>query len=120
MAETSKHVGGCHCGQVRYEVELDLSQPVVSCNCSMCSRMGSLLAFVPASSFTLLSGEDALTDYQFNKKAIHHLFCSRCGIRSFARGAAPDGSEIAAINVRCLEGVDLEALTVHKNDGRSA
>ena len=113
------YTGGCQCGKVRYQVEVDLEKPVISCNCSMCGRSGTLLTFVPASEFTLLSGEDALTDYRFNKHAIHHLFCSVCGIKSFARGTGPGGKEMAAINVRCLDGVDPGALQVKSFDGRS-
>lgn len=91
---------------------------VMACNCSMCGRMGYLLAFVPATQFTLLSGEDALTDYTFNKHAIHHVFCNTCGVRSFAKGAL-GGTEMRAINARCLEGVDVGALKVKAVDGRS-
>src|SRR5262249_206256 len=65
------HRGGCHCGAVRYSVEIDLSGPALSCNCSMCGRAGSLLHFVTADKFTLEKGEDNLTDYQFNKQIIH-------------------------------------------------
>ena len=115
---TSKHTGGCHCGRVRYEVEADIDE-VMSCNCSMCQKRGSLLSFVPEQQFTLLSGGDDLTDYQFNKKIIHHLFCSTCGVASFARGVAPDGSEMVALNVRCLDDIDLDALPVKRIDGRS-
>ena len=114
----TKHTGGCHCGRVRYEVEADIDE-VMSCNCSMCQKRGTLLTFVPEQQFTLLSGGGDLTDYQFNKKIIHHLFCSTCGIGSFARGVAPDGSEMVAINVRCLEDVDPASLTVKFIDGRS-
>lgn len=114
----TKHTGGCHCGRVRYEVEADIDE-VMSCNCSMCQKRGTLLTFVPQQQFTLLSGGDNLTDYQFNKKIIHHLFCSTCGIGSFARGVAPDGSEMVAVNVRCLEDVDPASLTVKSIDGRS-
>jgi len=119
MGEIKKYVGSCHCGNVRYSVSLDLSAPAVSCNCSICGRSGSLLTFVPAAQFTLERGEDALTDYQFNKKIIHHLFCSSCGVRSFARGTGPDGSAMVAINARCLEGVDPAELRVQAFDGRS-
>ena len=119
MTEPQKHQGSCHCGKVRYEVFLDLEQPVISCNCSMCGRSGTLLAFAPEAAFTLLSGQDALQDYQFNKHVIHHLFCTTCGIKPFARGKMKDGTPVAAINVRCLEGVDLDALTVERYDGRS-
>ena len=119
MAETKTYTGGCHCGAVRYEAAADLSAPVISCNCSICSKKGYLLSFVPAAQFKLLSGEDSLTDYQFNKKVIHHLFCKVCGVESFAGGVGPGGAEMRALNVRCLDGVDPDALTLQKVDGRS-
>ena len=113
------HMGGCQCGKVRFEVALDLDQPVISCNCSRCGRLGSLLSFAPADEFRLISGEGDMTEYQFNKHAIHHLFCSTCGIQSFARGVNPKtGAEMAAVNVRCVDGVDLDALKVHKVNGK--
>ena len=118
MAEARKYQGSCHCGQVRYNVTTDLAQ-VISCNCSICGRTGTLLNFVPVEQFELLSGEDKLRDYQFNKHVIHHLFCEKCGVRSFAKGVGPGGKEMRAINVRCLEGVDLDALKVTHYDGKS-
>jgi hypothetical protein len=114
------YTGGCQCGKVRYEVGLDLDNPVVACNCSRCGRLGSLFAFAPAGDFKLSAGEKELTDYQFNKKAIHHLFCATCGIESFARGKRPsDGADVVAVNARCLDGVEPETLTVKKVDGAS-
>jgi len=118
MPETKTYTGGCHCGAVRYEATADLSN-VISCNCSICSRKGSLLTFVPREHFKLLSGADAQTDYQFGRKVIHHMFCKTCGIGSYALGAMPDGTKMAAINVRCLDGVDLAALKPTPFDGRS-
>lgn len=117
MAEQT-YSGSCHCGKVSYDVTLDLQQ-VIGCNCSMCKRMGSLLAFVPEPAFTLKSGQDALTDYQFNKKQIHHLFCSTCGIRSFAKGSL-HGKTMYAVNTRCLDGVDPASLNVKYVDGASS
>jgi hypothetical protein len=118
VPEMAKHGGGCHCGRVRYEVETDLGQ-VVSCNCSICQKRGSLLTFVPLGQFKLLSGEHDQTDYQFNKKMIHHLFCSTCGVGSFGRGTGPEGVEMVAVNVRCLDEVDIETLTLTPYDGKS-
>ena len=115
----SKYNGGCQCGAVRYTVEVDLSQPVIACNCSMCGRSGTLLTFVPADKFKLERGGDSLTDYQFNKHVIHHVFCKVCGIKSFARGVGPGGKEMAAINARCLDGVELNQLQIKPFDGRS-
>ncbi len=84
--EARTYTGGCHCGKVRYEVETALT-PVLDCNCSICQKRGALWTYVEPSAFKLLSGEDNLTDYQFNKRRIHHLFCSTCGVASFARGS---------------------------------
>ena len=93
MSEIKTHAGGCHCGRVRYEVDLDLSKPVIACNCSMCGRAGTLLTFVPTESFRLLSGEAVLREYKFNHLVIQHLFCGNCGIKSFARGKGRDGGD---------------------------
>jgi hypothetical protein len=84
----------------------------------MCGRSGTLLTFVPADTFTLLSGEGELTDYQFGTKHIHHLFCKVCGIKSFARGQGKDGPTVA-INSRCLDDVDPASLNVMNFDGKS-
>ncbi len=118
MAELQTYRGGCQCGAVRYEVSATLDR-VLECNCSRCARLGSKLTFVPATQFELLSGEERLTEYRFNQKRIQHLFCATCGVQSFARGAMPDGTPMVSINVRCLDGVDLDALPVRKFDGRS-
>ena len=89
-----------------------------TCNCSHCQRRGSILAFVPEEAFRLLSGEHEQTEYQFNKKKIHHMFCPTCGIGSYSYGTGPDGSKMVAVNVRCLEGVDAATLTTTLFNGR--
>ena len=116
--ESKTYSGGCHCGRVRYQVTTDLAS-VIECNCSICSRRGHWLNFVPAEQFKLLQGQDALTDYQFNKHIIHHNFCSVCGVGSFARGKNADGSPMAAINVRCLDDIDLASIKTTRFDGKS-
>lgn len=119
MAEAKTYSGGCHCGKVRYEVTLDLAEPAITCNCSMCGRSGTMLRFVPAESFKLLSGSEVLTDYRFNSKVINHQFCAVCGIKSFASGVGKNGVETRAINVRCLDDVDPLALETKHVDGKS-
>lgn len=117
MTEATIYTGGCHCGTVRYEVETDLSF-TATCNCSLCSKMGWVMTFVPADKFKILSGEDNLTDYQFHKKVIHHLFCKTCGIRSFGRGKDKEGNDTVAINVYCLDDVDRAALQPNTFNGK--
>jgi hypothetical protein len=118
MSEAKTYQGGCHCGAVRYETTADLGR-TFSCNCSICQKRGATLAFTPADQFTLLAGEDALNDYQFGRRTVHHLFCRTCGVGSFGRGQMPDGSPIVAINVRCLDDIDLGELSPTLFDGKS-
>jgi hypothetical protein len=113
-----KHQGSCHCGKIRFEVEGQIAS-AMACNCSMCSRKGSLLWFVPRASFKLLTPEADLSTYTFNKHVIKHRFCAVCGIHTFGEGVDPNGNAMAAINIRTLEDVDLGAIPVTHFDGRS-
>lgn len=120
MVEETTYHGSCHCGAVHFEARSEPIVRAISCNCSMCRRKGTLLAFIPGSKFTLLAGSDALVDYQFNRHIIHHLFCGNCGVTSFARGTLPDGTATVALNLRCIDEIDLDALTIMPFDGKSA
>jgi hypothetical protein len=117
MSEPKKRTGGCHCGAVSYEVTASFEE-AMECNCTFCSKAGALLGFVPVSQFKLLSGADKVTDYQFNKKHLHHTFCSTCGVRSYSTGADPKGNEMVAINLRCLQDFDAGVLPVKYHNGR--
>ncbi len=112
--------GGCQCGTVRYEANVDLDQPSIECNCSHCGAKGLLLQFIPIEQFTLHAGEDALTEYRFNTRKISHQFCSTCGVQPFAYGANPDGSEVVAINMRTLDAVDAASLPRQPFNGRES
>ena len=118
MSKKQAYSGGCHCGTVRYETTTDPSE-AIACNCSICAKHGLWLTFVPPQHFKLLQGLDALVDHQFNKHIIHHVFCRTCGVESFARGKAKDGKDVFAINVRCLDGIDIAKLSPKPFDGRS-
>lgn len=113
-----KYEGSCHCGKVAFEVEGDFAS-AIECNCSMCRRKGSLLAFVPLGQFTLTTAEEDVSTYRFNRHVIDHHFCAACGVAPYSEGTDPQGNRMAAINLRCVPAVDLEALTIQKVDGRS-
>ena len=110
--------GSCHCGAVAFEVDGELDG-AMACNCSICQRKGSLLWFVPRGSLKLLTAEDASRVYEFNKHVIKHRFCPTCGVHPYAEATDPKGNAMAAVNVRCLEGIDLEVVPVTHYDGRS-
>ena len=113
-----KYQGSCHCGDVAYEVEGELTG-VMECNCSMCQRKGAKMWFVPRAQLKLSTPEANSAVYQFNKHVIDHRFCKRCGIHAYGEGSDPKGNRMAMVNVRCLADVDIDALPVKHFDGRS-
>ena len=114
MTETME--GGCHCGRVRFRVTADLSR-VTYCNCSICAKKGFLHLIVPQEQFELICGKDDLTTYQFNTKVAKHTFCKHCGMHPFyVPRSDPDKIDV---NVRCLDGIDLDAFSVKTFDGKN-
>ena len=101
MMKTYK--GSCHCGAVRFEADLDLSQPTFRCNCSICRRTRFWAAVAQAESFRLLSGKDALAEYLFHKKKNQHFFCRTCGVRAFGVGNDTPIGKMVGVNIGCLE-----------------
>lgn len=103
---TRIHQGSCHCGTVRYEAELDLSAGTGRCNCSICRKLRFWGARANPETFRVLSGEDALVDYQFGTNSAHNLFCRHCGTHSFHRGYVEQiGGTYVSVNVACLDDV---------------
>lgn len=113
-----KYQASCHCGKVAVEFEGEIKE-VISCNCSICQRKGTLMWFMPREQLRLLSPDDAASTYLFNKHRIQHRFCPACGIHPYAEAVDSKGILNAAINVRCVEGIDLTTLSVKHYDGRS-
>ena len=116
-----KLAGSCHCGRIAFEVDAgDGIAEVYDCNCSMCRRRGGLLWFAPREAFALSTPRDELATYTFHKHVLEHHFCPTCGIATFGEGIDPrSGAPMAAVNVRCLDGVDLATLPVMPYDGAS-
>lgn len=110
------HRGGCHCGAVRFEVDAPAALAVLDCNCSLCAKTGFLHLIVPAARFRLLAGGELLSSYRFNTGVALHLFCKRCGVKSFYRPRSnPDGW---SVNARCLDEGTVTELVVTPYDGR--
>lgn len=112
-----RHVGSCHCGAVRIEVEAPADLVVHECNCSMCTRTGYLHLIVAADELSLVSGEDMLETYTFNTGVARHYFCRACGCRPFyVPRSNPDGF---SVNVRCLDKSTIRSLEIEPFDGQN-
>jgi len=94
--------GGCHCRDVRFCCSLP-EPPVValSCKCSICAATGFLHIIVERDDFELLSGRDSLSSYRFGTGTAEHLFCRRCGIKSFYQPRSHP--EAWSVNAHCLD-----------------
>jgi len=110
------HRGGCHCGAIAFEVEAPARMTVSECNCSICRMSGYLHLIVPRARFRLLRGAEVLSEYRFNTGSARHLFCSRCGVKSFyVPRSNPDGY---TVNLRCLDQSTLAEVTIEPFDDR--
>lgn len=114
------YAGSCHCGAVRFEADIDLTQPTYRCNCSICRRNRFWPAIVTPDRFRLLAGGDHLVEYRFNAMRHSHHFCRTCGVRPFGIGNnVPGGERIYGINLGCLDATpeELAAAPVTCIDG---
>ena len=110
------HRGGCHCGDVRFEVRAPVELDLLDCNCTMCRASAYLHLIVPATDFRLLAGADSLVEYRFGTGVARHLFCRRCGVKSFyVPRSHPDRY---SVNAHCLEPAGITAMRVRPFDGR--
>lgn len=112
-----KYSGGCHCGRVKFSVEIPDKVTVHRCSCSICRKSGYLHLIVGADQFTLLEGENCLVDYRFHTATARHLFCGHCGIKSFyVPRSHPDSF---SVNLNCIDLPDEIEVTVDDFDGRN-
>jgi hypothetical protein len=103
--------GRCHCGTVRFEAKLDLTQSSYRCNCSICRRTRFWPAIAKDGDFHLLSGQQCLTEYRFNTRKNVHYFCRHCGVRPYGVGTETPMGKMYGVNIGCLEGISEEALS---------
>ena len=114
--------GSCHCGAVKFEADLDLTQNTYRCNCSICRRTRFWPAVAMTEDFRLLAGEAQLTQYLFNTRKNQHYFCKHCGVRSFGIGTETPMGKMYGVNLMCLDDVSdekLSAAPIVYTDGRS-
>jgi hypothetical protein len=113
-----KHSGSCHCGDVRFEVDIDATAGS-RCNCSICTKTSITGGIVKPSAFVLLTDESKLSMYEWGGKISKRYFCKRCGVHCFARGHLEQlGGDYISVNLNCLDDLDMRDVSLIFWDGR--
>lgn len=91
--------GGCQCGAVLYEVELDLAAPAGS---SMSGAKSVWQRVVRPNGFRLLEGEDQLSGVQFWDGSMHNFYCTQCGAHAYSRHTVASHGTFYIVDVLAL------------------
>ena len=121
MAETTtkKHIGTCHCGAVRFEVELAEAPRVSRCNCTICRRTGVASSVVKPAAFRVVAGEHAVASYAWGARIATRHFCKTCGVQCYASGHLAElGGDYVSVNVSCVDDFEIDEASVSYWDGR--
>jgi hypothetical protein len=110
--------GSCHCGRLAYTVDEEPPAKAMECNCSICRKKGALHHFTTPDKFHREAADEDIHVYQFNRHIIRHQYCKTCGCAPFAEGMSPK-EPMVEINLRCAQGVGLDALEIIQFDGAS-
>ena len=117
-ANVRKHPGSCHCGDVRFEVEIDATS-ASKCNCTICTKVAGTGGVVKPDAFRLLTDESKLGTYEWGGRTATRFFCKRCGIHCFGRGHLEQlGGAYVSVNLNCIDDIDLREVSLVHWDGR--
>ena len=122
MSDTIKtHKGSCHCGAVKFEVDIPVNEASqgTRCNCSACTKFSTLAKGTKPDALRLIAGEEHLSTYEWGAKIGKRYFCKHCGVHCFMRGhLAEMGGDFASVNMNALDDVDPGLVRVTYWDGR--
>ncbi|XXG98064.1 coatomer subunit beta [Hypoxylon texense] len=139
IAGASKiYTGGCHCGGVTIALKIKpidstYDDPIVECDCSICSRNGYCWIYPTKPQVTIM-GWYNVSYYAFGRHIWRKTFCRACGVPLGNYIETYDAEEIeklpeenrewvkshldwSPVNVRVLDGVDMGELNVTRVNG---
>jgi hypothetical protein len=116
---TQTYTGGCHCGAVRFEAELDLANGGSMCNCTICVKIAAVTQLIKPAAFRLIAGEASLLSYEWGSRSGQRKFCKHCGVHSFATGTIEElGGAYVSVHLNALDAHEPSSVAIKYWDGR--
>jgi len=119
MTNKKTHHGSCHCGLVKFEVDIDASKPLQAtmCNCRICQKLGMRSLSGKPDQLRVVSDESKHTAYG-NPYGTRY-FCPTCGVYCYGRGHLEElGGDFMTININALDDLDPNLVEIGHFDGR--
>lgn len=107
----------CHCGALKLEINSEAPEKLLSCNCSVCHRYGSLMAYFPEDKVEVIANEDAIRKYVWGDKKIAFVHCKTCGCFSHWEGVPPKESDRMGVNARLFTNTNIDQMPIRRFDG---
>ncbi|MEC7521474.1 MAG: GFA family protein [Myxococcota bacterium] len=123
-SEPRTYRGGCHCGGLRVEADLNVLEPAspyhaaCRCNCTFCRRRGAVTMLIPPSAFRVI---EARTEARYVPKPEvgAFVFCAVCGVHVYGTGHMEMlGGDFVTVNLDALDEVPRAEVQVGILDGR--
>jgi hypothetical protein len=113
MGNADRVKGSCHCGAVKLSVP-HAPEWVASCNCSLCTKTGWLVAYYPDDTVTI-EGETVAYIWGDRMIGIHH--CPVCGCGTHWKTLGEDFGRMG-VHARLLDGFEAAKVEVRMMDNR--
>jgi hypothetical protein len=121
---TKTYNGSCHCGKVKFKVDMDLAQGSGKCNCTYCTKVRNWSVIVKPEALHGLVGEENLSAYAKEGRPIEygkHYFCKHCGVNVFGKGYLKEvGGDYVSVMLAALDDAPIGELVggpVRVSDG---
>jgi hypothetical protein len=103
--------GSCHCGKIKYQVNIDLTKGSGKCDCTFCRKNSFWSYKAKAKNFQWLQGQETSTKYSSNPTIGDYIFCSTCGTMPFGITVKSEWTEVGAtINLSTFDDISTEEL----------
>lgn len=105
----------CHCNSIEIEIK-ETPERLLSCNCSICHRYGSLWGYYPQEEVTISTSAE-IGEYCRESANLIFCHCTRCGCLTHYKSGPEAQERVYGLNFRMAPRSETEKLPVRRFDG---